>query len=359
METGRWTAERANDWYAGLPWLAGCNFIPSTAVNQLEMWQAETFDPATIERELGWAQDLGFNLVRVYLHDLPWAQEPAGFAGRIGQYLDIAAGRGMRTLFVLFDDCWRDDPRAGAQPAPIPGIHNSGWVKSPGTRAVRDRAQWGRLEAYVRGVLERFGEDGRVLMWDLYNEPGNSFLPALNLPALPRAAALLGQLARTLLLPQPSAGLLEAVFGWARAAQPRQPLTAALWYLRPRLGARLNPLALALSDVLSFHSYFPIHQTMQLAAELQAQGRPVFCSEYLARRAGCTFETHMPYFKAERIACCNWGLVSGKTQTMYAWQEQCPAGQEPPLWFHDILRPDGSAYRQEEADLIRRVTGKA
>ncbi len=38
----RWSVEKANEWYAKQPWLVGCNFIPSTAVNQLEMWQEET-----------------------------------------------------------------------------------------------------------------------------------------------------------------------------------------------------------------------------------------------------------------------------------------------------------------------------
>ena len=69
---GRWTAERAKAWYAGLPWQVGSNFIPSTSSNQLEMWQAETFDPATIERELAWAAGLGMKSMRVFLHDLLW-----------------------------------------------------------------------------------------------------------------------------------------------------------------------------------------------------------------------------------------------------------------------------------------------
>src|SRR5882757_7505005 len=120
FEPGRWAPKRAQTWYDSQPWLVGANFVPSTAINQLEMWQAETFDPATIERELGWAAGLGMNVMRVYLHDLLWAHDAAGFGERIDRYLAIAARYGIRTLFVLFDDCWRDEFALGPQPAPKP-----------------------------------------------------------------------------------------------------------------------------------------------------------------------------------------------------------------------------------------------
>jgi hypothetical protein len=358
MSPERWTTEKADAWYARQPWLVGCNFIPSTAINQLEMWQAETFDPQTITHELGWAAGLGFNAARVYLHDLPWLQDAAGFKRRIQQYLEIAAGQGIKTAFVLFDDCWHDHPRLGRQPTPRPGMHNSGWVKSPGSETVRNRTAWGRLEAYVQDILGTFGSDERVLLWDLYNEPGNNFLVALNQPKLLRALQLLSQLGAHRLLPIPSAPLLRAAFTWARATQPSQPLTAGLWYLREKLEGRLNPLLLELSDVITFHSYFPLPVTARLVTQLQATGRPLICSEYLARGSGCTFETHLPFFKEGKIGCFNWGLVSGKTQTMYSWEDYYPTGEEPPLWYHDILRKDGTPYKAEEAEFIRRTTGK-
>ena len=142
----RWAIEEANDWYARQPWLVGCNFIPSSAINQLEMWQAETFDPATIDRELGWAADLGFNTVRTFLHDLAWEADPSGLKQRISQFLEIASRHGIRPMLVIFDDCWNSDPKVGLQPAPKPGIHNSGWVQSPSVAVVnRGVPAWGRL----------------------------------------------------------------------------------------------------------------------------------------------------------------------------------------------------------------------
>jgi len=355
----RWSRERANAWYAEQPWLVGCNFIPSTAINQLEMWQADTFNPETIDRELGWAARLGLNSARVYLHDLLWHADAYGFKSRIDRYLEIATRHKIRTIFVLFDDCWHDDPVLGKQPEPTPGVHNSGWVRSPGSKVVKNPAEWGRLEEYVSDIVSTFGSDERVVVWDIYNEPGNDFLLSLGLPVMLRYGKLIYQLAKHLLLPSPTSPLLQKAFSWARSAQPTQPLTTATWYLTASLESKLNPQALALSDVISFHSYFDLETTSRLVRELEALGRPLLCTEYLARKAGCLFETHLPLFKKERIGCYNWGLVSGKTQTIYSWEEMIEIGEEPPLWFHDILRANGTPYRQEEAQVIKELTAES
>lgn len=355
MQTQKWTVEKAEQWYNSVPWLIGCNFIPSTAINALEMWQAESFDSDTIHRELGWAAGLGFNAVRVFLHDLLWLQDPAGFKVRIDHFLEIAYQHGIRTMFVLFDDCWHDHPRLGKQPEPTPGVHNSGWVKSPGTRALKDSAQWDRLEGYVVDIVGTFGQDERVVAWDIYNEPGNNFLTALSLPILLRTGAVVSRLVQHYLAPDKSAVLLKRAFSWARTAQPIQPLTCGLWYLTENISARLNPLSVELSDVISFHSYFDLAATEKVAAKIPRSGRPILCTEYLARKSGSTFETHLPYFKKEKIGCFNWGLVNGKTQTIYAWDEHGVSGEEPALWYHDILRVDGTCYRAEEGKVIREV----
>ena len=353
----KWSLEKANQWQAETPWLVGSNFIPSTAINQLEMWQADTFDPETIDRELGWAEGLGFNAMRVYLHDLLWMQDPEGFKSRIHQYLDIANHHHIKTMFVLFDDCWHDDPHLGPQPAPQPGVHNSGWVQSPGTRVLRDPSKWDRLEDYVVDVVTTFGQDERVVIWDIYNEPGNNLLPSMNLPKFSRYLKVLGQFIQHYLNSRLSRRLLESAFGWARSVNPQQPLTAGLFCFIGTLDTKLNSVALALSDIVSFHSYSELETTSEFVDELRKSQRPLFCTEYLARSNKCTFSTHLPYFKERHISCFNWGLVSGKTQTIYSWTDYCPNGEEPPLWFHDIFRKDGALYREDEGDVIRSVTG--
>jgi hypothetical protein len=340
-----WTVEEATRWWERQPWLVGCNFIPSTAINQLEMWQAETFDPATIERELGWAADLGLNLVRVYLHDLLWGPDPNGFVARIEEFLDVCERQGIGVMFVLFDDVWCVDARLGPQPAPVPGRHNSGWVQSPGLAALQayedDPAIAQRLERYVRGVVSHFAADERVLLWDVYNEPGG--YPS------PRDAPM-GEAC----LP-----LLRDVFTWVRDVSPSQPLTCGLWSnpVAP-VPPSIVELQLAHSDVVSFHHYGPPEALEAECDRLRAlTDRPLLCSEYLARPMKSRFETHLPIFRERKIGAIHWGLVSGKTQTVYpwwSWFDELPA-PEPELWFHDVLRPDGSAFDPAEVAFLRRI----
>jgi len=215
-EPPRWTAETANAWYARQPWLVGANYTPSTAINQLEMWQAETFDAARIDTELGWAEGIGMNTMRVFLHDLAWQQDAQGFLHRMDTFLAIAARHRIRPVFVLFDSCWDPAPKPGRQRAPVPGVHNSGWVQSPGAEALRDPAQRPRLEAYVKGVVGAFAKDTRVLAWDVWNEPDNVNGSSYG----DREPA--GQAALVL-------ALLPQVFAWARDAGATQPMTSAVW----------------------------------------------------------------------------------------------------------------------------------
>jgi hypothetical protein len=322
----KWTAEQAWDWYKRQPWMVGCNFTPSTAINQLEMWQADTFDPATVERELGWAEAIGFNTVRVYLHDLLWEQDAPGFVGRVDQFLNIASGKGIAPIFVIFDDCWNQDFALGKQPEPKPGVHNSGWVQSPGSRVVKDASQWGRLKVYVQGLLSVFGRDPRIRMWDLYNEPGNNNLK------------------------EQSLGLAQAVFEWAREVDPQQPLTMGIWFENEPL----NAFQLEASDVISFHDYNPLDHLKRSIADLKPLGRPMVCTEYMARVRGSRFETHLPLLKAEGVGAINWGFVAGKTQTHMPWASEKDPGSE---WFHEIFYPDGKSYRESEVAAIKAAAG--
>lgn len=327
LDAQRWPASKANAWYDRQPWLVGVNFIPSTAINQLEMWQSDTFDPETIDRELGWAADLGMNVVRVYLHDLAWEQEPEAFKARVDKFLGIAWSHGIKTSLVLFDDVWNPEPVAGTQPGPVPGVHNSGWVQSPANREVNDTSYWPRLERYVTDVISHFGDDHRVLYWDLYNEPGNEGQGSKSLP------------------------LLEATFRWARAVSPSQPLTTGSWFHH----RKLNSFAHAASDIISFHNYGDLAALDADIGGLKAFGRPVICTEWMARTTGSRFESHLPLLKERGVGAISWGLVSGKTQTIYPWGS--PESEQPPsVWFHDILHPDGTAYIPEEVRIIREAT---
>ncbi|MBT3283309.1 cellulase family glycosylhydrolase [Candidatus Bathyarchaeota archaeon] len=325
--TNRWSQERAWEWYGGYRWLVGCNFTPSTAINQLEMWQADTFDEETIERELGWASEIGFNTARVYLHDLVWEIDSTGVIERINRFLEIASSKGIKPMFVFFDDCWNPTFEAGKQPEPKPGVHNSGWVQSPGPEKVVDPSMWGTLENYVKGILTAFGNDDRILLWDLYNEPGNDKRGSKSL------------------------GFLKEVFRWARDVDPSQPISVGVWFDNNEL----NAFQLANSDIVTFHDYHDAAHLEEQISRLKEQGRPMICTEYMARTNGSFFKTSLPVFKRENVGCINWGLVDGKTQTKYPWGSE-PGSPEPELWFHEIFHGDGIPYLQDEVDLIRRLT---
>ena len=348
-QPSRWTEQKANDWYAQQPWLVGSNYIPATAINQLEMWQADTFDPQRIDLELGWAEAIGLNTMRVFLHDLPWQEDATGFQKRIDTFLAIADKHHIRILFVLFDSVWDPNPQLGKQHAPTPGVHNSGWVQSPGAAALKDSSQWPRLETYVKGVVGAFSKDRRVLGWDVWNEPSNTNVPAYSKSEPPNKKDIVSK-------------LLPKVFAWARDAGATQPLTSGLWegdYAKPD---KLDPIAkiqFDQSDVLSFHNYGKPSWFKKQVNELQKYHRPVICTEYMARPRKSTFQGILPIAKADKVGAINWGLVAGKTQTYLpwdSWKKPYVDGRQPNVWFHEIFRSDGQPYSQQEVDFIRRLT---
>lgn len=350
-QTGRWPDAKANAWYGAQPWLLGSNYVPKSAINQLEMWQAETFDPKEIDLELSWAEALGMNTMRVFLHDLLWQQDAAGFRTRIDQFLTIASRHHVRPLLVLFDSCWDPRPRLGRQHAPRKGVHNSGWVQSPGAAALRDAKQYPRLKEYVHGVIRAFASDDRILGWDLWNEPG-----ADNAGSYSKQELKDKQSRVKILLPQ--------VFQWAREANPSQPLTSGVWDIDKAVNGgtigELQDIQLRESDIITFHNYSWPESFRAEIGWLRKYNRPVICTEYMARSVGSTFDTILPLALAEHVGAINWGFVAGKTQTYYPWESwQHPyVREQPPVWFHDVLHPDGKPYRQAEVDLIRKLTGK-
>ena len=342
-----WTVEQANDWYQEQDWLVGCNFSPSTAINQLEMWQEDTFDPETNDRELGWAEDLGFNTARVYLHDLLWEQDSTGFLERMDQFLEISDSHGIKIMFVLFDGVWHPYPQLGKQPEPTPHVHNSGWVQSPGLEVLQDSTQDPRLERYVKGVIRHFAEDDRVLIWDIFNEPDNPNVSAYgDIESKDKAELALR--------------LLKKSFEWAREASPSQPITSGVWrgdYSDPKNLAPMDSFMLYNSDINSFHQYEGPEKFTEVMNHLKQYERPLLCTEYMARGNESTFEDILPIMKENNIGAYNWGFVAGKSQTIYPWDSWNKTyTAEPELWFHDIFRTDGTPYSQAEVDLIKQLT---
>jgi hypothetical protein len=348
-DSQRWSEEKANNWYQQQPWLVGSNFNPADAINELEMWQAATFDPQQIDKELGWAQNLGMNTMRVFLHDLLWQQDAAGFKQRLDTFLTISAKHKIRPIFVLFDSCWDPFPKLGTQRAPRPGVHNSGWMQSPGAAALQDPAQYPRLKEYVVGVVGAFANDPRVLAWDLWNEPNNTN---------DRAYGSVEPKKKTELV----LALLPQVFDWARSANPSQPLTSGVWegdWSSPEKLSATQHIQLEQSDVISFHNYSWPEDFEKKVEWLERYHRPILCTEFMARPMGSTFDSILPVAKRLHVAAINWGLVAGKSQTYLPWDswEHPYVNEKPPVWFHEVFREDGRPYREREAQIIRELTG--
>lgn len=330
----RWSEARAGAWSASLPWLAGCNYIPSNAINQIEMWSADTWSPDLIEKELGWAEELGFNTLRVFLSSVVWENDRDGMLNRINGFLDICASHSIRPHFVFFDDCWNAESHYGRQPEPKPGVHNSGWVRDPAMSLRQDTAAlYPRLEAYVSDIVGTFADDSRILFWDMYNEPGGNGQNGASLP------------------------LVKKAFEWARACNPSQPLTAGIWSPGTKELEELAAYCLNNSDIITYHNYGGPEQHRALAQALKMLNRPIVCTEYMARPSS-RFEEIMPLLKDFNIGAVNWGFVKGKTNTIYSWAQVIPTGEEPVIWFHDIFRPDGTPYNEDEVKLIKSLTSK-
>jgi len=324
----RWSRQKSWKLFKDQRWLVGFNYIPANAINTTEMWQKETVDPVTIDRELTLAEDVGLNCARVFLQYMVWENDPEGLKQRVDTFLAIATKHGIKTMFVLFDDCafgTMTEPFLGKQPDVVPGEYANGWTPSPGPSRVVNREAWPKLQAYVSDLISRFRSDRRVLAWDLYNEPGNTDMGNKTLP------------------------LLRSVFVWAREAAPTQPLTAGSWSeLRD-----IYAVTLAQSDVISFHEYGRPDAMRREIAALRTNGRPLICTEWMNRPAGSSITHILPILYQDRVGSIFWGLVNGKTQTNYHWGAK--AGSPPPrVWQHDIFHVDLTPYDQNEIDLLKK-----
>jgi hypothetical protein len=340
----RWSVEKINEWYTNVGWPIGCNYVPHNAINQLEMWQADTFSPFVIEKELSWAAGLGFNTMRVFLHHLLWEQDSQGFLKRMDEFLSIADKQGIKTMFVLFDGVWDPFPKPGKQPEPRTNVHNSGWVQSPGYDVLNDPGKYDDLRAYVHGVVNQFKDDRRVLIWDIFNEPDNLNTASYKDDTYCRHKAEL------------SLELMVKAIGWVRAIDPIQPITMAPWNFdsgdHEKLSA-IDQFMFSQSDILSFHCYENKKGMEKRICDLKRYQRPLLCTEYMARPFKSTFRDILPVLKKHNVGGYNWGFVAGKSQTHCAWESwEKEAASEPENWFHDIFRPDGQPYCPKEVQYL-------
>ena len=333
----RWSVEQAWQWMEMIGWPVGCNYVPSYAINQFEFWQPETFAPDLIDKELGMAAGLGFNTVRIYLHERLWYADKEDFKRRIDRFLEIADSHGIKTVVTFFTN-GGDHNREfsfGDQPEPIPGVHSSAWIPSPGKEVIDDPSKWPALKKYVQDILRTYSDDRRILYWNLCNEPEN-FKGGCDV-----------------------SDFMPQVYEWAWEVRPSQPLSSPVWQ-RPGIHGVQTKLDLVAfvcnhSDIVTFHCYSSPEEVETMIGMLKRFRRPMVCQEYLARTYGNTFETVLPILKKAGVGAINWGLVNGKCQFHIPWGYKAD-DPEPEIWFHDIFRKDGTPYDPREIAFIRSMT---
>lgn len=348
----KWSEERAWQWQAQHGWLRGFNYLPRTAVNWTEMWQAESFDPAVMEQELRWASEVGYNTLRTNLPFIVWQVDRDGLHQRIDHFLDICERNQIKVMLTLMDDCGfsGDHPYLGEQKAPVPELHNSQAAASPGRNIVMDMARWDEVEHYVRDIISVYQNDSRIVIWDLYNEPTNRMIFTTD-----------GEVAFDEEMERFSHVLMEKAFEWARDINPTQPLTVGAWHAPSILDRHLpvyehptDRRAMELSDIITFHAYLPLDLFHRAVDVVKAYQRPMMCTEWLARHAESHLHEQLPLFKDMGIGCYQWGLVKGKTQTHLPWPEiKRNDSNYARCWFHDLLDENGQPYDESEVTLIK------
>ena len=289
------------------------------------MWQESTFNLELIEEELEWAQDAGYNALRVQLSYTVWQNDSEAYLERIDDFLDEAKDHDLNVGLVLLDDSRRakSPVKIGPQPEATPGVYNSQWVPSPEADVVVNPEKWNEVEGYVRGIIGHFSKDERILFWDVYHAPGYDDLWQKSLP------------------------LLESAFVWARNEEPRQPLTAGPWtqYMSP-----MSVRVMELSDFISLQTFDDVEGVKSKIQILAQFDRPIVCTDWLKRGNNNNFENILPIFAEEKIGWFSRGLVKGETQFHLPDQGETV---EEGVWQQNVLNEDGTAYDEDEIEMIQ------
>ena len=349
-----WSKEKAWDWYQKRPWIRGCNYMSADCANRIDQWQADGFEQRleTTDRELALAAQTGFNSIRIIPEFIVWDQEHDSFLKRFDRYLDVCAKHGITCMVVLANDCMRpkglEINRLGRQHVAW-GYHGGRKLSQHdsigiGYHVLDEPETAPRYFEMVREMVVRYKNDERIIIWNVYNEVGNSGRKEITLPNLKR------------------------IFEICREIDPVQPLTCETW----SLGGEIENLpeaeryALEHSDIISYHSYSDYITNIKIIRALKQLGRPILCTEWLARCLDNNVREMFPLFYIERIGCYNWGFVAGKSQTYEPWNSLWKQYEDNPnekidftKWFHDLYRPNHKPYDPKEIEIIKSICNLA
>lgn len=358
-----WTKEKAWRWYNAQPWMRGCNYMPASCANRIDQWQEEGSDERfkEMERELDLAKSIGFNTLRIIVgpHGYSvWRSQHDGFMERFEKYLSMMSERGMRAVVVLALDGMfplmegklvPTGPQSyalgyhGGRRPHRPGLSPKKKAPPPGKDVTDD------FFAMCREIMTKYRSDGRIVFWNLWNEPGNLKRDGTN------------------------ARYLERLFALAWEIDPVHPLAADVWDgdygTEEKTDNSPQRLAGRLSDIVSYHCYGDYEEQVRIIRLLRRHyGRPLLNTEWLARIKRNDVFSAYPLYYIENIACMCWGFVAGKYQTYEPWEvmwQDLEKGTEESKswditkWFHDLYRPSLRPYDPKEIELIKRFNAYA
>ncbi len=356
----KWSEERAWKWYNSRPWIRGCNFMSSDCANRIDQWQSLGFEErlATTERELELAAQTGFNSIRIIPEFIVWREEHDGFMERFERYIEMAARYGISCMVVLGNDCMQPKLE-GWKPQTLGeqhydwGYHGGrklsqhGTFNVPGYHLLDEPELAAEHYEMVREIVTKYKDDERIVMWDVFNEPGNSNRGNMSLPHL------------------------KKYFEIIREIDPIQPLTVGIWRDFSKLSdmSELSDIlrySVENSDIISYHNYGSYQNNIVIINELKKLGRPIVNTEWLARCMHNNVQEMFPLFFIERIGCYCWGFVAGKYQTYEPWNSVWDRYEKNPdidydftKWFHDLYRPSLHPYDPREIEIIKRFSALA
>jgi hypothetical protein len=263
--------------------IRGANYVPSHASTSVAAWAR--YDADRIDRELGYAERLRLNSLRVFLQYVVYERDPADFLLKLEDFVVRCDRHGIRPLFVLFDSCFGEEPSLEKADSPA-------WVNNPGFSRLKQRDA---LERYVRDVVTPFRGDRRVLGWDVMNEPMADFH---HVTRAERDAIW---------------EFVRHFCGFVKQTDPTHPITvgeAVVEYLPKNAGH---------VDFLSVHSYAADRDEFKKDLDLarhygRSCGKPVVVTECGNPGAGQKYEMVFDVLGKERLGFYFWELMIGKIQ---------------------------------------------
>lgn len=347
--TEKWTTARAWDWYRQIPWIRGYSGLPSNCVNGIALWQEYGHEAVfrRLEQEFRIAKETGLNAVNVCVEFAVWNAQHDSFLRHLEEYVSLAHQHGLWVMLTLGGDrtTIRREAVSFGKQTPESGYYSrmqsreSTWDLVEKEHFLFDDADlFARYAQMVAELAERYGQDPRLLLWNVWDEISSCCSAGQMLP------------------------MIERFFVILRKQGVCQPLTASVRFPQTEADDAAQRRILAISDVIAFHCRDSYLRAVPLLARLKQYHRPLFCTEWLNRRAGNDVEHLVPLFWLEKIGSFHEGFMQGFLQTYQQIADSFVGAFSETDFLstrfqHPLYRFNGLPYEPKEIEIFRRFAG--